>query len=356
MFRIACKLVFIFFISLTLSEAAFRLVEKADFLNGATRSWSQITGYSAETKIESSVVLRKENGLLIPNTKIRLQLHHGNEKIFDVIFSSDKFGRRATPTNGEKGKNRHLLLFGCSQTFGRAVSDGETIPSYAASLDPGLDVYNYGVPNGTINNALRVIQTEKIEEQILKKEPGYAVYIYFDYHLQRMAYPRLYGVNGNFVFPIYESVSNKIVYRGYLDETFPNFTSIRKSLLQRSSLIRRISYLACDHIPIKEREVEQAADIMRAAQGAYLSRLKQGRFIVAILSDKHGFKEKLLARGVEVMDLRDIAGRTPTFYPFDGHFLPEANELIARELLKRLPKIAFGRPGIQYSGAQKLRN
>lgn len=61
---------------------------------------------------------------------------------FDALYTQNQFGRRVVPQDNPEQRDKHLLFFGCSYTFGTGCNDNETLPAQTATLMPEYHVYN----------------------------------------------------------------------------------------------------------------------------------------------------------------------------------------------------------------------
>ena len=61
-----------------------------------------------------------------PGSQVTARKMHGNEVVYDVVYTIDQDGRRVTPAAKGNGSPACLLLFGDSVTFGEGVNDEET--------------------------------------------------------------------------------------------------------------------------------------------------------------------------------------------------------------------------------------
>ena len=57
-----------------------------------------------------------------PNAQVQSIKKQGDEVIYDVTYAIDEFGRRITPDQDDPARDKFLLLFGDSFTFGEGVA------------------------------------------------------------------------------------------------------------------------------------------------------------------------------------------------------------------------------------------
>ena len=66
------------------------------------------------------------------------------EVIYDVTYSTDSFNRRIVPIDSLENRNKFILTFGCSFTFGEGVNDDQTLAYNLGKNLEGFMPYNYG--------------------------------------------------------------------------------------------------------------------------------------------------------------------------------------------------------------------
>jgi len=107
-----------------------------------------------------------------------------NENVFEMISTTDAMGRRLTPVRKSKQPDRHLVFFGCSNTYGEGVGQEETLPFYTADATSRYRSYNLGITGGSIADAWAYTHVLDLLEDIPEKN-GYAFYIFIDAHIAR---------------------------------------------------------------------------------------------------------------------------------------------------------------------------
>lgn len=103
-----------------------------------------------------------------------------------VQYGLDAEGHRRTVLPQAAGHDRAVLFFGCSQTFGHGLADGETVPSRYAAAMPRDAVQNLAVPGYGPHHALQLASTEGgVRVPPFARRPV-AVFLWIDHHLQRL--------------------------------------------------------------------------------------------------------------------------------------------------------------------------
>lgn len=95
-----------------------------------------------------------------PNQRLRslrtLDDREGGEKVFDVTYTIDAFGNRATPAAPGQPA---VLFMGCSFTFGNGLDDADTLPwRFAEATHGRLDVVNAAISGAGAHQMLRMLE------------------------------------------------------------------------------------------------------------------------------------------------------------------------------------------------------
>ena len=121
---------------------------------------------------------------LIPNCKCHDILIHENKLVWAVEYNVDSLGRRQTPDSINKKAEKFITFYGGSRTFGKGVSDAETLPNQFQKLVSDYTVYNYGVSGAGPNIFLKKHQDEIFKREIEQKK-GLFLYLYDYGHASR---------------------------------------------------------------------------------------------------------------------------------------------------------------------------
>ena len=113
-----------------------------------------------------------------PSTVARHSRSVSETQIYDVIYRTDRWGRRETPTTAGTPLTSFLLFFGDSNTFGEGLSQTETLPDYAGELATGCRPYNYGVSGYGPAQLLALGRLRRLPPEVPEHD-GYAIYFSF---------------------------------------------------------------------------------------------------------------------------------------------------------------------------------
>lgn len=122
---------------------------------------------------------------LVPDNVARHVSTWNGSVEFDVTYEIDGFGRRTTPVDSEEKRERFLIFFGCSNTFGEGVEQRETMPYFAGKRAPEYWPYNYGVHGYGPAQALDLVTTRNFVAEV-KEKRGVAVFHFIPAHLWRV--------------------------------------------------------------------------------------------------------------------------------------------------------------------------
>lgn len=122
--------------------------------------------------------------LLPSNEHVAAKPSPNGETCYRAVYHTDRFRRRTVGTSPRPGRP-HLLLFGCSVTFGEGLNDYDTLQYKLAEELPDVDVYNYAVHGWGPTHALAKLRSGELQKQI-PAHSGSAVYVVIPAHLSRV--------------------------------------------------------------------------------------------------------------------------------------------------------------------------
>ncbi len=125
----------------------------------------------------------------IPGThRSRLVRKRGGEAIYDVSYQVDQSGRRIVPVTDRIHRDKFILFFGCSFTYGEGVGSLETLPYYAGVSARHYMPYNYGFHGLGPFDVLAKLETTDFKSEI-EEDSGLVVYTFIDSHIRRTFCP-----------------------------------------------------------------------------------------------------------------------------------------------------------------------
>ena len=176
------------------------------------------------------------------NISVTGKLTKGNKVVYDVLYSTNRYGLRVSPHDlrlaGDKTRSdfKNAVFFGCSFTVGEGLNDNETLPYLFEERSRGrYRSYNFGFHGYGPHQMLRIIETGLLDEVIADKKPALAVYLALIEHVERVCgnYPQVFfGSCG----PRYQlDSSGEIKYTGKIRNKFVASVMVK---MCRSHLIR----------------------------------------------------------------------------------------------------------------------
>jgi hypothetical protein len=194
-------------------------------------------------------------GYALPkNARIKARQSFGDKIIYDVIYTSNKYGLRVSPhdlnylSNVTRNDFKNLIFFGCSCTLGEGVNDNETYPYLIEEKSGGqYRSYNLAMEGYGPHQMLRILETGLLDSIISDNKPEVFFYLALTAHMYRSSckYPYFtWDVKG----PKYELNSfNEVKYAGKFNDSliskikFDIYTQLTKShLVSESSWIQRL--------------------------------------------------------------------------------------------------------------------
>lgn len=149
-----------------------------------------------------------------PNSTSRMVSTYNDETLFDVNYTIDEHSHRISPPykGGQEGKS--LVFFGCSVTFGYGLEDEDTFPYKVGQKSKNLyKIYNFAFGGYGTHHMLSQIEHGFVKD-IVKVNPGYAIYTVIPDHLRRIAGDTKWGASD----PHYEIEDQRVVYKGLFSD------------------------------------------------------------------------------------------------------------------------------------------
>lgn len=156
----------------------------------------------------------------IPHLKVRTTKYQNDKVLYDVIYEHDDHGLRKTEANLSKSYDEHLIIAGCSFTYGDGLNVEESLPFLMERELLRINSYNLGVRGGGLSTILFYMERGSIKK-IIKEKRGKFIYLFMSNHPSRwLARPDFLSWAWE-SYPYYENKNGKIYYKGPLkDQTF----------------------------------------------------------------------------------------------------------------------------------------
>lgn len=282
----------------------------------------------------SPIYLVSDKGAI--RQKPNLVLNHkktiDGEELFSVDYEIDSFGRRKTPQTGDQ-IDSHLVMLGCSYTFGHGLKANETLPYYLGKAFKNSRAYNYGMQAYGTYHITRLIESIDLKKEV-KESKGIMIYQFLNFHIVRST--GLHYWSSLFPYtPTYDSSDGELSYVGLkedVDWITTNFLKAFKrvpflpSLNQFHQMVRQTTH---------DREFYQTyALAIERMKNKYLESFPEGRFVMMIHPDEklpNYLLGLLKEKGVEILRFDFSLTRVPQYFIHPEHE-PHPSPLLNQEL------------------------
>ena len=261
-----------------------------------------------------------------------------NQFIYDVIYSIDKYGRRVTPVEETDKRNRFILFFGCSFTYGEGVQDRETLPYYVGRLAAQHTPYNYGYHGLGPFDALAKIENIDFKKEVKEKE-GIIIYTFIPDHFNRIV-GSMSTMVWHFNGACYQKTpEGKLVRNGDFKTGRPVLTRIY-SFLSKSRILEAFKV----NLPSRlgDRDLKLFVQTCQAMNTIINEKFPQSAFYVVIYpgtENSNRLVKYLREGGIKYLDYTQLFDPTNHGFhlsKYDDHPAPLAYRLIAEKIVKDL--------------------
>lgn len=223
-----------------------------------------------------------------------------------VRYTMDAEARRITPHVDTP--TDHLMLFGCSYTFGQGLQDTSRIGWHLAERWPNTQVHDHSFMGFGPQQTLDIIETGGQSSREHRKEDVVGVYAFIDHHIQR-ALGDPFSLRWLYPSSRYALSRGRAVRSGSFVQTAPVKTGLVNGLqamrLDAAASIVHVVTSLWRHQDYGERLV---ASMCARMQRSFKRRFPNGRFYVLIFpEEKTEILPYLKDVRVSVIDLRDRA-------------------------------------------------
>ncbi len=269
-----------------------------------------------------------------PNSEIRHIERLENEILYDVTYSFDQYSRRVIPYPQEEKRDKFLMLFGCSFTYGNGLNDQETLGNYLAAFG-NYYVYNYAIGGSGPHMLLSLLRERKLNKE-MEAANGTLVYVYHSLHPRRTI-----GTAMNMTWlkdtPYFEKQDGRLIRKGTLASSRP----LRTKFLSAIKYLNEVGVLNRDFPSASRFDLSYVADILQESKKEFRSQFPEGKFIVYVhplSSIDEKLKDYLNKREIQVLEGRKYDDKDPRYIisPHDRHPSAKMNEELAKEILKAL--------------------
>lgn len=272
-------------------------------------------------------------------------VYHGSlisdmDTVYDVHYAIDKNNSRITPEY-DSTKSEYALFFGCSIAFGKGIEDNETLPYYFQTTSERHNAYNYAFEGYGTNHMLARLEYQNLS-QFIEEEEGLAVYVFFWDHIYRAIGSMHRYTNWMSNAPYYTFKEGQLVRRKMFRDGRPRLSKFYE-IFHQSAIAKRFEI----DLPIKlnQQHFDLISEMILKSKELYTLQFGNEDFFVAFYpsyivyskEEMDHFKSHLTDKGIEYIDLNDFLSYSAEHtLGGDPHPNPETNELLAKELLRRL--------------------
>lgn len=279
------------------------------------------------------------------NAVANIALRKRGRLVYDVVYSIDALSRRVVPQSASDGRTRHAVFFGCSNTFGDGLNDGETIPAQFAKRLDSFKVYNYAYSGYGPQHALAHLQRDAFCREVAETN-GVAFYIYLPEGHEKRVIGALSVFNSwGKHLPCYRFDKTGCLERvGDFASARPWINRFYRGL--GYSQILKISGIDVPLV-LTESHYRLTAAVLAEAAGLYERKFPGSRFYVVLFPTR--VKDLrilpfLKERGVRCLDYARLFDPLAPAYRIegDGHPSAYACEVLARRLAADMAKPGEG--------------
>ena len=273
----------------------------------------------------------------IANGQVAASRKKGEKLLYDVVYSSDEYGRRVTPAEQSGPVSHTLLFFGGSFAFGEGVNDDETMPYYLSQAASGVRVYNYGVGGYGPQQMLAKLQSGQLAAEIEEEGRPILVYLFIKQHIGRaIGSMWIHNRRGELMPYYYLEPDGTLTRKG-------NFVSGRPVLSVLYGLAGKsqtLEYFGVSFpLNVGDPDLKTAAKIFQESRDLFAEQFKSDQFYLLIYPSL-GFDQflpYLQAANIKYLDYSGLPeAQHEDFWLGEGHPTAKAHRLMAEKLAQDL--------------------
>jgi hypothetical protein len=264
----------------------------------------------------------------------------GAQIIYDYVYTLQKdTAFRVLPAVTAPSPESHMILLGCSFTWGQGVKDEETLHYQLHKRFPHTQIINWGIKGSGPNTTLKILDEIDVQDTPLP-ENGYTFYFLMSDHVGRVT-GDLFHMIDMFDDPYFELTSQgDVVYRGSFQEGRPLLTSLLR-WASRTEWIRKwnVNYPSVE----SQSSKAQFCGVLKALHQKVKEKFPTTQFYFVMYPNEYltqGYRDDCLKPHqlpyVDAFHLIDGQPREDYFIPQDGHPNGKMNVLLADFLKETL--------------------
>jgi len=262
--------------------------------------------------------------------------------IYDVVVTIDKYNRRLSrPPGSVRHSKKHLLLAGCSYTFGEGLPDEQTLSWQINAQQEGVEAYNMAFRGYGTNDVVARFMTGNPAAGITQ-ERGLLVYNFLGFHL-----PRALGASSIPWIGSAADVEEDSKGDWYLAGSFVQAHPWRMHFHNWFNQLAIVRLFRME-LPMRvDEQYDWLARMMVEIERLYRQQTSPQNQLVVVLypqgmktTDPRKIREALSRHHIHFIDYtaHELGEFTngPSQIPHDGHPSAEANRFYSRILLRDL--------------------
>jgi hypothetical protein len=274
------------------------------------------------------------------------QFHARKPNCYDVVYTTDSFGRRLVASGAPSSAARPgLILFRCSYTFGEGLADEDTL-QYQLRRD--FDVVNYAAYGYGVQNTLALLRSGRLEHE-LPPGDGLGVFIVYPFHFRRS----LVGSDERWLFssPYFElAADGSLLQFASMSAEHPLRAAAYRALGAVNDRSALLSWMKVRWPPSSANAgAAKLTAAMLIASAHLFEQHFNGRFVV-VMNGSFGYERivrsflaELREAGVAVLDYSTMKYNPADFVcASDGHPNGGYNARLAQRLRVDLPAVHSG--------------
>lgn len=295
-----------------------------------------------------------------PSTHIKHNARNTQgEKVFDVDYFYDSFGRRIVDENknAKSKQQKFALFFGCADLLGIGLNSIDTTPTIFSMKIPEYRSYNYGFPVASVPYVNKMIETIDFNAEVTEKK-GLFIYVITKGHYPgsvEKIFQTTFDGSPRYRFEskknnyfgnseeapdfLSEFESKKIKYVGTAEELSPFIFNFKKHLSVSAISALVSSNRTIDYTPQEHRFI---CSLIKNAQVGFLNKFPDSRFIILLHKLLPEFDREKLRNCARVAKVEFVDAFTPNapnaFSTYPPYFYSTrfANEVIVDKLVAYL--------------------
>ena len=261
----------------------------------------------------------------------------GNQKVFDVKYTIDQYGRRLVPyVLSTNSAQHHWILSGCSFTFGEGLTDDQTLPAYLQKESPQNRIYNVADMGGSIVTAIISLTELDVWNDITPSKGLLLLMHDSSMHFNRfMGTLKMIGRRDGYVPFLEKDDEGHYQYGGMIKFHKP-FKAFVGKVVANSRLLSLIKF---DWPIVNYGYLKEYATAIADLKKYYLKKYPGSEIVVVLIpngQDEETFIPTLESQGIFYLDYSNLKlekySKYPLYIKYDGHPTEEYNRLFAKQL------------------------